>query len=229
MDATYDLPSGTGRALFGDAGKLTNAFVGGWSFLPTVRWQSGTPFSLGNVQLVGLTVKELQKQIGVYKGPNLVTYLPADIILNTQRAFDININTTTGYGSTFEPAPVAAGVAPTGRFIAPVGFGNCQSRFSGDCGFQNLILYGPSFFGFDLGVAKKISIDEKRNIEIRATFFDVLNMPSFRIGGFAADVVNITPGGSAFGQLPPPSAYQDISTTQYPGGRVIDLMLRINF
>lgn len=228
-DITYDLPIGRGRALFGNSNRLVNALIGGFTILPTVRWQSGSPFSLGNVTLVGMTVKDLQKEIGVRKGPNVVTYLPDDIILNSQRAFDININNSTGYGSTFEPAPVVGGVAPTGRFIAPAGFGNCQSRFAGDCGFNNLILYGPSFFQFDAAVAKKFIIDEKRNVEIRATFLDVLNQPSFRVGGFGADVVNLGVGGSTFGQLPNGSAYQDLSTTNNPGGRMIDLMIRFNF
>ena len=222
LDATYDLPFGTGRAFFGGSGAILNGFIGGWSILPTLRWQSGTPFSLGNVQLVGMTAKELQKSIGVFKNATTVTYLPDDIILNTQRAFDTNVLGVGGYGTTF-------GGAPSGRFIAPAGFGNCVSRFSGDCGYQNLILYGPSFFGFDVAVAKKVKIDEKRNFELRATFLDAFNAPSFRIGGWAADVVSLAPGGSTFGQLGTGSAYQDLSTTNNPGGRLIDLMLRINF
>jgi hypothetical protein len=36
-------------------------------------------------------------------------------------------------------------------------------------------------------------------------------------------------GGATFGQLPNGSAYQDISTTNDPGGRLIDIMLRFNF
>jgi len=78
-------------------------------------------------------------------------------------------------------------------------------------------------------LAKKFIIDEKRNIEFRATFLDALNMPNFRVGGWAADVVSLGVGGSTFGQLGNGSAYQDLSTTNDPGGRLIDLMLRINF
>ena len=229
FDATYDLPFGSGRTFFSGANRLVNSLIGGWTILPTIRWQSGSPFSLGNVQLVGMTVKELQKEIKVRKGPNVVTFLPDDIILNTQRAFDISVSSPTGYGTTY-------GGAPTGRFIAPAGYGNCIQRYSGECGFNNLILYGPSFFKFDVTVSKKFLIDEKRNIELRATFLDALNMPNFRIGGWNTDV--ITPGvnnlylgvgGATFGQFPSGSAYQDISTTNDPGGRLIDLMLRINF
>ncbi|HEX8636995.1 MAG TPA: hypothetical protein VF692_02950, partial [Pyrinomonadaceae bacterium] len=232
MDATYDLPFGNGRQFFSDSNWLANGIIGGWTILPTIRWQSGSPFSLGNVQLVGMTVKELQKQVGVYKDTvitlangstqNVVTYLPLDIITNTQRAFDINVNNPNGYGTTF-------GGAPTGKFIAPAGYGNCQQRYAGECGFNNLILYGPSFFKFDVALSKKFLIDEKRNIEFRATFLDALNMPNFRVGGWNADVINVAVGGTTFGQLGNGSAYQDISTTNDPGGRLIDLMFRINF
>lgn len=240
FDATYDLPFGRGRTFFSDSNAFVNAFVGGWTVLPSVRWQSGSPFSLGNVQLVGITVKELQKEIGVYKNTiitaangtqtQVVTYLPLDIITNTQKAFDINVANANGYGTTYGTG------GPTGRFIAPAGYGNCQQRFAGECGFNNLILYGPSFFKFDVTVAKKFIIDEKRNIELRATFLDALNKPNFRVGGWNTDV--ITPNVSAlfpnvgtatFGQLPNGSAYQDISTTNDPGGRLIDVMLRFNF
>lgn len=222
MDATYDLPFGRGRTFFSNANWLVNGMIGGWTILPTVRWQSGAPFSFGNVSLVGMTKSELQKEIKIRKNAGVVTFLPDDIILNTQRAFDVNVTGAGGYGTTY-------GGAPTGRFIAPAGYGNCQSRFSGECGFSNLVVYGPNFFKFDATVAKKIMIGEKRSVEFRATFLDALNMPNFRIGGFGADVVTAGVGGSSFAQLGNGSAYQDISTTNDPGGRLIDLMLRINF
>ncbi len=52
-----------------------------------------------------MTRKELQKEIKVRKGPNIVTYLPDDVILNTQRAFNISVTSPTGYGTTFGGAP----------------------------------------------------------------------------------------------------------------------------
>ena len=223
FDATYDLPFGKGRKFFGSANGLADAVVGGWTFLPTVRWQSGSPFSFGNVQIVGMTKKELQKAIKLRKGANVVTFLPDDIILNTQKAFDINIANANGYGTTFGTG------GPTGKFLAPAGFGNCQSSFVGQCGYNNLILYGPGFFKFDATIAKRIKLGEKRNIEFRATFLDAFNKPNFRVGGFGADLVTAAVGGLTFGQLANGSAYQDVSTTNDPGGRLIDFMFRFNF
>jgi len=236
FDATYDLPFGRGRKFMSGANGFADALLGGWTLAPTLRWQSGTPFSFGNVALVGMTTKELQKSIGVYKNTivttgstsqQVVTYLPLDIIENTRRAFDVNVATTNdpilhGYNSTF-------GGAPTGRFIAPAGYGNCISTYSGECGFNNLIVYGPGYFKLDSSLSKQFKITETSNIQIRATFLDVLNMPNFRVGGWTADTVAITPGGSTFGQMGNGSAYQDVSTTNDPGGRLIDLMIRFNF
>ncbi len=221
LDVTYDLPFGKGRTFFSNANGFVNSLVGGFTILPVIRWQSGSPFSLGNVTLVGMTVKELQKEIKVRKGPDVVTYLPDDIILNSQRAFDININNANGFGTNF-------GGAPTGRYIAPAGSGNCQSRFAGECGFNNLIIYGPSFFKLDVTLAKKFNLGESRNLEIRMLALDALNHPNFRVGGWNADVVGIFPGSSTFGQLGAGTAYNDLGS-QDPGGRIIDFQIRFNF
>ncbi|MEO8073209.1 MAG: hypothetical protein ABI686_08160, partial [Acidobacteriota bacterium] len=227
LEATYDLPFGKGKTFFSGTNGIVNSLVGGFSILPVIRWQSGSPFSLGNVTLVGITAKELQKEIKVRKdsvinGVNVVTYLPVDIIQNSQRAFDININNANGYGTNF-----GAG-GPTGRFIAPAGFGNCQSSFNGECGFTNLILYGPGFFKFDVTATKKFNLGEKRNIELRASAFDALNHPNFRVGGWNADVVGVSAASSTFGQLPNGTAYQDLGS-QDPGGRIFDFQIRFNF
>lgn len=226
FDATYELPFGRGRQFFSDSNWFVNGVIGGWTIFPTIRWQSGSPFSFGNVQLVGMTVKEFQKEIKVRKGPNVVTYLPDDIILNTQKAFNVDPTNTAnnGYGTTFGTG------GPSGRFLAPAGYGNCVAKYVGECGFNNLLVYGPGFFKFDAALSKRFNISEKRYVEFRATFLDALNAPNFRIGGWGVDTVTLTGIGSAtFGQLGNGSAYQDVSTTNDPGGRLIDLMLRINF
>ena len=231
FDATWDLPFGKGRRFGGNSNWATNALIGGWSLTPTVRWQSGSPILLENVQLVGMTAKELQDAIGVYKNaqviipgqasnPQVPTYLPDDIIINTIRAFN---TTATGYNATLG--------APTGRFIAPAGYGNCQYRsISEVCGYRKLVLYGPDFFKTDLAVIKRIQFDEKRNIELRVTAFDLLNMTNWRLGGWTANVANLTGfGATTFGQYGAGNVYQDPFGSNDPGGRIIDLMMRINF
>ena len=222
FDATYDLPFGTGQKFMSDANWFTNALFGGWSFVPTLRWQSGSPFSLENVQLVGMTVQELQKEIKANKGASRVTYLPDDIITNTKAAFNPDPTQATGYSSAF-------GV-PTGRFIAPAGYGNCIPRFDGECGFRRLTLYGPGFFKVDASVIKRIGLGERRNVELRATFFDVLNRTNWRIGGWTGNFTNVTNMNAAtFGELGTGTSYQDPFGSNDPGGRIVDLIIRINF
>lgn len=224
----YELPFGNGKPFFSNINPFTNALVGGWSLIGALRMSSGAPFNLGNVQLVGMTREELQKEVGVYKDSvirlpgqpdrQVVTFLPVDIVTNTILANNI---TTTGYSTLG---------APSGRFIAPPGFGNCIQSYLGECGFSNLVLYGPKFARLDLSVSKKIYVGEKRNVELRAAFLNALNNPQWRVGGWAADTVTVTNFGStAFGQLGNGTVYQDTSTTNDPGGRIVELILRINF
>jgi hypothetical protein len=231
FDATWDMPFGKGRKYMSSSNWAADTLLGGWTLSPTVRWQSGSPILMENVQLVGMTSKELQDKIGVYYNTTItqpngatsvanVTYLPADIINNTIRAFTTTGNTTTGY---------AAGQAPTGAFIAPVGFGNCQQRTLGTCGFRKLVIYGPNFFKIDSSIGKRFNIGERRNVEIRVTAFDVLNHTNWRLGGWTGNVNNITAFTGTFGQMQNGWSYQDPNGSNDPGGRIMDLMLRINF
>src|SRR6185295_19373101 len=144
FDATWDLPFGHGRKYLSSSHWAADAILGGWTLTPIVRWQSGAPILMENIQLVGMTAKELQDAVGVYKNQTIngvvvpVSFLPKDIIENTIRANTFaaftpgNQNTggtvpenTTGY-------PI--GQAPTGRFIGPAGFANCAQTTVGQCG-----------------------------------------------------------------------------------------------
>jgi len=231
FDATIDAPFGKGRKYFSTANWATDALIGGWTLTPIMRWQSGAPILMENVQLVGMTAKELQKKIGVYYNTTItnpngstsianVTYLPADIIANTIRAFTTTGATTTGY---------AAGQAPSGAFIAPVGYGNCQQRTLGTCGYRKLVIYGPNFFKLDTSVGKRFAVGERRSVEMRVTAFDVLNHTNWRLGGWTGNVNNITAFTGTFGQMLNGWAYTDPNGSNDPGGRILDFLLRINF
>jgi hypothetical protein len=171
----------------------------------------------------------LQDAVGVYFNQTIngvvvpVSYLPADIIENTIRA-----NTfATPSGSNATGYPV--GQAPTGRFIAPAGYGNCQARTLGQCGLRKFVLFGPNFFKLDSSIGKRFKIGEKRNVEVRMTAFDVLNHTNWRLGGWTGNVNNITSFTGTFGQMQSGWAYSDPNGSNDPGGRVLDFMLRINF
>lgn len=205
----YELPFGRGKALLGGVNRWADLAVGGWEFHGTARLQSGAPFSLGAANLVGMTIHELREQVKVRKDPNrTVFFLPQDIIDNTRRA----------YGSL-------AG-APTGKYLEPVNYNN-PVAFGGQRGFSNIVLYGPSFYRFDLSAIKKFKITETVNFEFRAEFLNAFNHTNFIVGSPNADVNILGVGGTTFGQIT--SAYQDVSTTNDPGGRLIQFVARINF
>src|SRR5215217_8515776 len=231
FDATYDLPFGHGRKFLSSSHWLADFVLGGWTLSPTVRWQSGSPILMENVQLVGMTVDELQDAIRPYFNTTVtqpngatsvanVTWLPSDIIDNTIRAFTTTGSTVSGYN---------AGQAPTGRFIAPSGFGNCQARTTGQCGFRKLVIFGPQFFKIDSAIGKRFKINERANVEFRMTMFDVLNHTNWRLGGWTGNVNNITAFTGQFGQMLNGWAYQDPNGSNDPGGRITDFMIRINF
>jgi carboxypeptidase family protein len=213
----WELPAGRGRWLAGDANGLVDRLVGGWAIHGQARIQSGSTFSFGNVQLVGMDAKELQEAIKIRKDPSgLVFFLPEDIILNTRRAFN---TTATGFSNLG---------APTGRYIAPANSNGCIQEFAGQCGFSNLVLHGPPLTRFDISLVKKTKISETVNFELRAEFLNAFNNINFKIGSQTAADTSITNfSGDTFGQTA--NAYQDLSTTNDVGGRMIQLVLRINF
>jgi len=158
-----------------------------------------------------------------------VYLLPKDIRDNTVKAFNLGyvVTQVTGQPSVATVTYTGNG-APTGRFIAPAGFANCAQAYIGQCGFANLILHGPSFFRFDLAMAKKIRFTENVNLELRMEFLNAFNNINFQPGASGNDVNglgNLT--SSAFGRMT--SAYQDLSTTNDPGGRIGQVVVRLNF
>jgi hypothetical protein len=226
----YELPIGKGQALFGGANGLLDKFIGGWGLNGSIRVQSGTPFDLGNVQLVGMTRHELQRLLKVRKDATdpvtgvktrgLVYYFPDDIIVNTRRAFN--------FGFTNNQPTYTFG-APTGRFIAPANFGNCIENFPGaQCSQGHVILTGPRFVRADMSIVKKIRFTERVNFEMRGEFLNAFNNINFKIGSPASDTVTLGGfNGTGFAAIT--TAYQDNSTTNDPGGRLVQIVLRLNF
>src|SRR5215813_5886766 len=244
-DWIYDLPFGHGQSLLGNARGVIGKAVEGWSFQGGGRLQSGAPVvfngfqtnapgdtlpnGLTGLRLVGMTAKDLQKSVKMRfdDAGRIAYFLPQDIIDNTIKAFSVSATSPNGYGSL---------VAPTGRYIAPANSADCVESYAGQCGFPNLVLYGPSFTRFDLSMIKRTKITEKVDFEFRAEFLNAFNNINFSIQN--PSNAQTTVGGTASG---PPAgvansgfgrvgfAYRDISTTNDPGGRIIQFVGRINF
>jgi hypothetical protein len=212
----YELPVGRGRQFFNGARGIVNGLIGGWGMNGFIRWQSGNPVNFGNVQLIGMDRKEFQSMIKIRKEANTVFYLPDDVITNTAKAFSVGFA-----GGTNQP--IFTNGAPSGKFLAPAGFGNCAQEHIGVCGITNLVVKGPSFFRADLSIVKKIQFSERTNLELRGEFLNAFNNINFLIGNPANDL-NGAPLSGIVG-----NAYQDSSTTNDPGGRLVQLVVRFNF
>ena len=217
FQADWELPIGRGRRFGSDMGGVTNAIAGGWSVTAVGRYQT-TVMDLGNVNLVGMSVDDLQDVYKFYRRPNTSTgvdeiwMLPEEIILNTRRAFSTSNTTVNGYSASLG--------APEGRYIAPANSANCVQVKAGDCAPRSVMLLSPWFQKLDFGVAKRIDIAGSKNFEVR---FDILNL--FNNANFNP-VANPGTGATIFRTT---GAYQDPSNTYDPGGRIGQLMMRFNW
>jgi hypothetical protein len=212
---TWDIPIGRGRALGTDMNRWLDGVVGGWDFDGILRVQSGSQLDFGNVQLVGMTLDELRHEYKVQfrnspQGVPTVYMLPQDIIDNTIRAFNVSATSATGY----------AGPPPTGRYIAPANNPACVQIVRGDCAPANTFVYGPTFARVDFSFRKTFPLGGSRNVQFE---FDLLN--AFNAIGFNA--VAQASASPTINQVT--SAYTDINNTFDPGGRLGQLMFRINW
>ena len=220
----WTLPVGRGQRFAADAHPLLDAIIGGWSFMGVGRIQART-INFGNVRLVGMTIDELTDlyKVDIRDNPTTglqtVYMLPEDVILNTRRAWSISSTSATGYSSL--------GV-PEGRYIAPANSADCIEIVNGDCAPRTTLVRAPFFTRFDVGVQKRFPIRGRVNFELR---LDVLNVfDNVNFNPFAPSSTTTSSAYYAaptFGQVT--SAYRDPSNTYDPGGRLGQLMFRLNW
>ncbi len=147
----------------------------------------------------------------VNSGLETVYMLPDDVILNTRRAFSISSTSLNGYG--------ALG-APEGQYIAPANGPDCIQLRAGDCAPRSLLLRAPWFARLDIGLSKRIRMKGRSSVEVA---FEVLNV---------MDNINFTPvanPGSGATIFQTTGIYMDQNNTYDPGGRLGQLMFRINW
>lgn len=178
----YELPFGSGHTFLTGAHGWVDRAINGWELDGVVRVQSSEMVDLGNVRLVGMSVKDLQKAYGHYEyaatgiNPGAVSNiynLPQDILENTVRAFSTSATNLTGYGSLG---------APTGRYIAPANGPDCIESVAngyGDCGLRTVVLTGPMYQRWDLSAVKRTRVVGHTMFEFRADMINAFNHPNF--------------------------------------------------
>jgi len=215
----YLIPVGRGQRFGTNWNAWMDGFLGGWSFKGVGRFQTRM-LNLGNVRLVGMTHEELQsmykfrhvKDPALNNGLDTVLMLPDDVILNTRRAFNTASNTVDGYSTALG--------APTGRYIAPANYDGCIQVRAGDCAPRTTLLRAPWFVRTDVGLSKRVGLKGRSNIEVAIEVLNLLDNINFTAAANPGTNANI---------FQTTTIYQDTDNTYDPGGRLGQLMFRINW
>jgi hypothetical protein len=183
MNWVYELPFGQGRKFGSNVNGVVHRIIGNWSFQGIARFQSGQLLDFGNVKLVGMSKKDVEKMINIRMttDPNnqyrtLVWMLPQDVIDNTIKAFSLN---ASGYASG----------EPTGRYFAPANGPACLEIAQtsntnwnsgyGDCGEGSMVITGPKVIRWDFNIVKQIPVAGRVNFEFQWQIFNVFNRVNY--------------------------------------------------
>ena len=214
MTTDYDVPFGRGKRFGANLNRWLDGALGNWNVNLTGRVQSGNLFTVTGDRLVGMTQDDLQNmfKVRINNDTGVITMLPDDVILNTRRAFSVDPTSANGYSQL--------GV-PTGQYIAPASSPTCVEINPGDCGEpRNIFVHGPVFTRFDLSVKKRLPFARTRSVDLEYDMINLFNavnfIPTFN-PGTGSTIFNVTAG------------YTDVNTTNDPGGRLGQVVLRINF
>ena len=211
----WELPFGRNRKFLSNSNGFVERLAGGWEFDGIVRIQSGRMLDFGDVNIVGMSAKDLQKAVGVYtykidglssSAVDALYLLPKDIIENTVRAFNANAMSLTGYGSLG---------APSGRYIAPGNGPTCiaVTPGSGECGVRTLVVTGPLYSRWDLSAVKRVRIVGRTNFEFRAEMLNAFNHPNF------VPVISTNTNSDNY----------RMTSLQENGSRIVQLVWRMNW
>lgn len=229
MNWDYEIPVGRGRRVGGDMHPVLNYLLGDWQFsgagvLKTDRYR------IIGVKVEGMSVDDLKSEFKIRTeknaaGNTVVFSFPEDIRLNTWAAFSVDPTTPTGYSA-------ARGV-PTGRYLRPSSDANCIAIYRYDCNTPDITLNGPIFSRWDMRLKKRFAVTSRVNFELMAEVLNVFDTINFNHGGPTATIQNGTSlnpspnnGEDTFRVT---SAYTDINTTFDPGGRIGQLVWRLNW
>jgi hypothetical protein len=158
-DVVWALPFGKGRALLGNAGRATDAVLGGWQLSSIIRFNSGLPTGVSPTD---------QEQWATN--------------------WDVQSGSTPiGHVSTCPNKPANAAPKLFGSCGTDKVYQSFRNAYPGEIGPRNTFRY-PGYFDLDLGLSKawKMPYNENHQLQVRWDVFNVTNTQKlFGIADFA--------------------------------------------
>lgn len=203
FNSIYELPFGKGKTFFGGAGRVMNAFIGGWQVVGILAVTSGAPINIvdttGTFQRAGRGLQTATTSLSRDEIRDLTGFF--DFGARGIRFFNPTIlNSTTGRASE------GGGTTP---FAGQVFF-NADPGRVGNLG--RFSINGPIYVNLDASLVKNFSLTERVRLQLRLEGFNILNRTNFFVG----QTQNIN--SAAFGQI-----------TSTFGARVFQIGGRIDF
>jgi Carboxypeptidase regulatory-like domain/TonB dependent receptor/TonB-dependent Receptor Plug Domain len=218
MNWDYEIPVGRGRRIGGSMHPVLDMILGNWQYSGAGLVKTDR-YRMVGVKPEGMSIEDVQKQFKIRieknaAGSTVVFSFPEDIRLNTWAAFSVDPATSTGYSA-------ARGV-PTGRYLRPSSDANCIAIYRFDCNTPDINLNGPLFSRWDMRLKKRFPIKGSVNFELMAEVLNVFDNINFN----HSVAFNPANGEDTFRVT---SAYTDVNTTFDPGGRIGQLVWRLNW
>ncbi|MGH9477680.1 MAG: carboxypeptidase-like regulatory domain-containing protein [Terriglobales bacterium] len=204
VESLYELPFGSGHRWKSGNG-LINTLIGGWGWDTINRLQTGNR--------IAITSSSASTVNGSSGG---VMVLGTDVqSIQDQLAVSKQTNAAGTAGVVYYSP---AGLLGTGQQKSNTSVLSPCDTPGSFC--QQPYLTAPGFFKSDWGLLKDTQITEGIKLTLRANALDIFNNVNFQ-----APSGSIT--STSFMQIT--SGYQDFTSTQDPGGRVIEFQARITF
>jgi hypothetical protein len=211
--ANFEVPVGRGKRFGTNMNAVLNGILGDWLVNGTGRVQTGSVLNFGNVRVVGMSLDELQQAFRIRIDPATKTVytLPQDIIDNTIKAFSTSATAASGYGALGPPS---------GRYLAPANGPDCIQLVRGDCAARDVFVTGPAYSRVDVSFKKRFPFAKRANFELEYDVMNVFNAINFNAVAQASS-------SQTLNQVT--SAYTDVDNTFDPGGRLGQIVFRINW
>lgn len=206
-DGIYELPFGPGRR-WSTGNGIIDRVIGGWQVSSINRLQSGRVFLLTSGK--GGTVNQNDPGV-ILNGitPKQLQGMLGVRVVGNQVVYFPDSLLSGGLGGSVNTS-----------FIQPC---NTPGQLC-----QRVFLTGPGFYRADISVGKKTNITERVNFEMRAEALNAFNNVNFFFpGDETTSVPTVNVSSTNFAKIT--NAFRDANTTDDNGGRILQLVVRVNF